>query len=126
MSFAGDVKNELCRAHLNRRCCALAEAYGVLLYCNTFSNREIRVVTESDAFVRRLPLLFKKAFHISVEPPAEGEGKRTFIIDDPDMLRTISDATDEEQEAMEFRQFLQEAAARSVGVVLNAVKTGSL
>ena len=41
-------------------------------------------------------------------------------------LRTISDATDEEQEAMEFRQFLQEAAARSVGVVLNAVKTGSL
>jgi len=92
MSFAGDVKSELCRANLNRRCCALAEAYGVLLYCNTFSNREIRVVTENDAFVRRLPLLFKKAFHVTVEPPAEGEGKRTFVIDDPDVLRTIADA----------------------------------
>ena len=92
MSFAGDVKSELCRANLNRRCCALAEAYGVLLYCNTFSNREIRVVTENDAFVRRLPQLFKKAFHVTVEPPAEGEGKRTFVIDDPDVLRTIADA----------------------------------
>ncbi len=71
MSFAGDVKSELCRASLNRRCCALAEAYGILLFCNTFSNREIRIVTESDALVRRIPQLFKKAFHISVEVPGE-------------------------------------------------------
>ena len=26
MSFAGEVKTELCRAPLSRRCCALAEA----------------------------------------------------------------------------------------------------
>lgn len=91
MSFAGDVKSELCRANLNRRCCALAEAYGILLFCNTFSNREIRIVTESDALVRRIPQLFKKAFHISVETPGEGEGKRTFIIEDPDVLRSIAD-----------------------------------
>lgn len=92
MSFAGDVKSELCRANLNRRCCALAEAYGVLLYCNTFTGREIRVVTESDAFVSRLPQLFKKAFRINVAPPAEGEGKRTFVINDPIALKIIANA----------------------------------
>ena len=36
MSFSGDVKQELCREELTRACCARAEAYGVLLYCNTF------------------------------------------------------------------------------------------
>jgi hypothetical protein len=44
------------------RCCVQAEAYGVLLYCNSFSRREIKIVTESDAFAARLPLLFRKAF----------------------------------------------------------------
>ena len=45
MSFASDVKNELCRVPLSRHCCAVAEAYGVLLYCHTFTTREIRIVT---------------------------------------------------------------------------------
>ena len=45
MSFSGAVKEELCRAGLNRRCCAQAEAYGVLLYCNTFTGEEARIVT---------------------------------------------------------------------------------
>ena len=48
MTFGGEVKNELCRAGLSRKCCAQAEAYGVLLYCNTFCGSEIRIVTEQD------------------------------------------------------------------------------
>ena len=44
MSFSAEVKAELCRAPLNRRCCAQAEAYGVLLYCNTFSGGEVRIM----------------------------------------------------------------------------------
>ena len=65
MTFGGEVKNELCRQEVHRKCCAQAEAYGVLLYCNTFSGTEIRIVTEHDAFAQRLPALFKKAFHIA-------------------------------------------------------------
>ena len=45
MSFASEVKNELCRVPVSRHCCAVAEAYGVLLYCHTFTTREIRIVT---------------------------------------------------------------------------------
>lgn len=48
MSFAGETKGELCRTALNRKCCTQAEAYGVLLYCNTFSGREIRIITENE------------------------------------------------------------------------------
>ena len=36
MSFSSETKEELCRSPLSRSCCALAEAYGVLLYCHTW------------------------------------------------------------------------------------------
>ena len=80
MSSAGQAKQELCRAGLNRKCCAQAEAYGVLMFCNQFTANEIRVMTESDALVARLPQLFKKAFKLEFDrvPEAGSTGKRTF------------------------------------------------
>lgn len=89
MSFAGDVRRELCRAPISRRCCARAEVYGVLLYCGAFTNREIRVVTESEAFAQRLPRLFQRAFRLEVEEPPRGEGKRTFVLRDPAVMNAV-------------------------------------
>ena len=43
MSFSAQVKEELCRQNISRRCCAQAEAYGILLYCNTFHSRQVRI-----------------------------------------------------------------------------------
>ena len=37
MSFSSEAKNELCRLPVQKLCCARAEAYGVLLFCNTFT-----------------------------------------------------------------------------------------
>ena len=96
MSFSGDVKNELCRAPLNRKCCAQAEAYGVLLYCNTFSGDEVRIITENDAFAKRLPQLFKKAFRLSFDRTPEGEGKYIFSITGPDKLEIVRQTYGEE------------------------------
>ena len=77
MSFATEVKNELCRVPLSRHCCAVAEAYGVLLYCHTFTTREIRIVTACDAFAERLPKLFRRAFGAHfVLPVTEKAGGR--------------------------------------------------
>ena len=45
ISFAGKVKSELCRMGISRLCCARAEGYGVLLYCNTFMPGEVRIIT---------------------------------------------------------------------------------
>jgi len=93
MSFSAEVKRELCRQTISNKCCALAEAYGILLYCNTFDYREIRIITESGPLKSRLPVLFRKAFKIEFDVlPAEKEGKVTFLIKDEEKLRGIFEA----------------------------------
>ena len=79
MSFSSQTKDELCRTPLARKCCAQAEAYGVLLFCNAFSNREIRVITESGSFATRLPQLFRKAFQLDFDSLPENEGGRLWL-----------------------------------------------
>lgn len=90
MSFSSDVKQELCKLNINRRCCAQAEAYGVLLFCNTFNSRQIRIITESPWLKERLPILFRKAFQLTFDVvPATEEGKGSFLIDDPEKIGII-------------------------------------
>ncbi|MGI5970854.1 MAG: DNA-binding protein WhiA [Oscillospiraceae bacterium] len=91
MSYSSDVKKELCRVPLARTCCALAEAYGVLLFCNTFSYREIRIITESRAFASRLPKLWKKAFALGFDrlPEEKAGGKLIFSVTDSEKIKKI-------------------------------------
>ena len=87
ISFAGKVKSELCRMGISRLCCARAEGYGVLLYCNTFMPGEVRIITESGDFAARLPKLFHKAFGVKFDRVPEekaGKGKLIFGITEPD------------------------------------------
>ena len=91
-SFAYQVKSELCRVPVQRICCARAEAYGVLLYCNTFNAREIRIITENPEFAKRLPKLFHRAFNLRFDRlPGEQEGREKLIfqINDPAKLERI-------------------------------------
>lgn len=93
MSFCSNVKAELCRLPLNRSCCAVAEAYGVLLFCNTCSPTGIRIVTESRDFAQRLPRLFKKAFQVEFDVLPENEnGKRIFVLEDREKIVKIYEA----------------------------------
>ena len=91
MSFSSNVKAELCKDSLSKKSCAVAEGYGVLLYCNTFSSTEIRIITESRDFAARLPRLFKKAFGITFdqEPAAHDRGKLQFAISSEDKIAKI-------------------------------------
>lgn len=92
MSFSAEIKRELCKATLNHKCCVQAEAYGILLFCSSFRRNGIRIVTESDSFAQRLPILFKKAFQIEFDQiPSERPGKRVFLITDPVKVRMIGD-----------------------------------
>ena len=91
MSFSSDVKSELCRVPLARQCCARAEAYGVLLYANAFSFREIKIITGSADFAARLPRLFKKAFDMSfdcVTEPTSG-GRAVFSVTRPEKIAAV-------------------------------------
>lgn len=92
ISFAGKVKNELCRVGISRQCCARAEGYGVLLYGNTFTPGEIRIITENGDFAARLPKLFQKAFGVKFDRVPEemnGKGKLIFGITAPEKLEKI-------------------------------------
>lgn len=88
MSFSSDAKAELCRVPLTRRCCARAEAYGVLLYAGSFSPTEVRIVTESEDFAARLPKLFQKAFSVRFDAQESGS-KSIFRITDGQKLAVI-------------------------------------
>lgn len=91
MSFSSETKAELCRVPLQKQCCALAEAYGILLYCNMFTADEIRIVTASALLTERLPKLFKKAFGLAFDavPSASIRGKQTFSITSKEAIRQI-------------------------------------
>ena len=71
-SFAYKVKSELCRQPVSRQCCARAEAYGVLLFCNTFTAAEVRIITENPEFAARLPRLFQRAFSLKFDSLPDG------------------------------------------------------
>lgn len=95
MSFSFDTKNELCRLPVQRRCCAQAEAYGILLYCHTFSSSEVRIITENPNFAARLPRLFQRAFDLRFDRQPdlsqEETGKMVFQIRSREKLDHIID-----------------------------------
>lgn len=96
MSFASDAKAELCQIKTDSKSYAVAQAYGVLLYCNTFTADEVRIITAADAFAQSLPRLFRKAFNVTFDkcPAKETKGKKSFIITDREKIRTIYSAFD--------------------------------
>ena len=94
VSFSAAAKAEVCRILPNKRCCALAECFGILLYCNSFSSEGIRIITESREFAYILPKLFKKAFDLDFDsyPSLASPGKLMFQIWEEDKIEAIMDA----------------------------------
>lgn len=91
LSFSAGAKAEVCRNVPTRHCCALAQCFGILLFCNSFSAQNIRIITESRDFANLLPKLFKKAFSMDfdIEPKPDAAGKLNFQVNDPDKIADI-------------------------------------
>jgi len=91
VSFLFNTKNELCRDEIALTCCAVAECYGILMYCNTFTSREIKIITGNQTFGERLIALFYKAFNLSfdVVPIHFARSKQAYIIKDTLKLAKI-------------------------------------
>lgn len=66
-SFSASAKAEICREYPQDGCCALAECFGILLFCNCFQDSLIKIITESQDFAKLLPKLFRKAFGVSFD-----------------------------------------------------------
>lgn len=82
ISFSASAKAEVCRSLPQKSCCALAECFGILLYCNSFQPDGIKIITESREFAYILPKLFHKAFGLAFDsfPSLEAPGKLVFQI----------------------------------------------
>ena len=97
ISFSYGVKSEICKEAISHRCCAIAECYGILLFCNSFTETSIRIITEHPEFAGRIPKLFKKAFSLEFDevPSEEPEnGKFVFWMDDVKKIKKIYDTFD--------------------------------
>ena len=94
LSFSAAAKAELCRDIPHKHCCCLAEAFGILLFCNSFTSEGIKIITESREFAWMLPKLFKRAFdiHFDAYPSMEAPGKLVFQIFDPEKIDIIMDS----------------------------------
>ena len=94
LSFSGSAKAEVCKEYPQSGCCALAECFGILLFCNSFSEDCIKIITESQDFARLLPKLFRKAFGLSFDScPEEGStGKLVFAIRSKEKITKIMES----------------------------------
>ncbi len=91
ISFSSGAKSEICRVFPQKRCCALAECFGILLYCNSFRADGIKIITENSDFAALLPKLFRKAFGFQFDqlPETEAGGKMIFGITDPQKISAV-------------------------------------
>jgi DNA-binding protein WhiA len=94
ISFSSATKAEICRALPQKKCCALAQCFGILLFCNSFGAKGIRIITESREFAQNLPKLFKKAFGITFDsiPDEDAPGKLVFLITEEEKLSVVMGA----------------------------------
>lgn len=92
-SFSSGAKAEICRVFPQKTCCALAQCFGIFLFCNCFGGDGIRIVTESREFAAILPKLLKKAFSMEFDilPESPEGSKQIFQITDPVKIREIMD-----------------------------------
>ena len=92
-SFSAAAKEEVCRSFPHSHCCALAQCFGILLFCNSFTADGIKIITESREFAYILPKLFKKAFDLSFDsyPSLAAPGKLVFQMTEPEKIEEIMD-----------------------------------
>ena len=94
ISFSAATKAEVCRQMPQKHCCCLAQCFGILLFCNSFGDDNIRIITESREFAYILPKLFKRAFDVDFDsyPSLQSPGKLIFQIIEPEKIALIMDA----------------------------------
>lgn len=91
ISFSGNAKAEMSKVFPQKNCCALAQCFGILLFCNSFHSDNIRIITESREFAAILPKLFKKAFNVpfDIVPDEDTMGKLCFQITERENIQKV-------------------------------------
>lgn len=67
MSFSNDVREEIAKSIIDRDR-QFACLYGVLLYCRTFTGKQVVLQSESPVFAQLMPTLFHSVFRTNLQP----------------------------------------------------------
>ena len=92
VSFAAQVKNEICETEGKSRCCMLSELYGAFLFSTSFGFLEIKITTKNRAFARRLAFLLKSCFGFDFDKKvvqSDQNRKIIYILSDQNKLRIV-------------------------------------
>lgn len=88
MSFSADIKNELSKTSMVKKCCAVAEIYGILIYAGAFGWDKIKISTYNENVKKRIERLFIKVFNKNAEF-YEKNGKFHLNIEDKAIISEI-------------------------------------
>ncbi len=82
MSFAGNLKNELCRIEPAGHDCALAECYGMAITSRSFDASAVTLVTESRSVAERYATLTERicGVGLDVSARARSDGSNTYTV----------------------------------------------
>ena len=89
LSFSAKTKHELCRVQVTRPCCRTAELYGMLLFAPVFSHREIKLVSEQNAIIRRAAVLLHTVCGVYAEPTASGRRWMLRLTEEDDLRAVL-------------------------------------
>ncbi|MDR0405525.1 MAG: DNA-binding protein WhiA [Clostridiales bacterium] len=91
MSFASDVKNEICKTAIEEICCARAELAGIVCFSAQTPGGGLRINTEHHAVAERVCALAKRLYHLSLDVTARESGIYTIRADGAEVIKILRD-----------------------------------
>jgi len=91
MSFASNVKKELCDLELEEICCVRAELTGIFCFGAQISRELIKINTENSSVAGRICLLTERLYNIKTTPQVRNSGTYTVKLSGSDVLKMLRD-----------------------------------
>ena len=91
MSFASDVKNEICKTDIMEVCCARAELAGMVCFGTVVKNREIKMRTENESVAKRFYDLIKFLYNIKIDITSSESGVFNAVLSGDEVIKIMRD-----------------------------------
>ncbi len=91
MSFASEVREEVCRIEITDVCCARAELVGMVCYGATIKSNEIKLRTESDVVAQRFYDLISFLYNIKVNIDTTDAGIYYATLEGVEVIKILRD-----------------------------------
>lgn len=91
MSFASNVKNEICKLELEDICCIRAELAGIVCFAAQISKSSIKINTENIMVARRIADLVKRIYNLNMDVVMRESGIVTIKMSGIEVLKILRD-----------------------------------